>query len=283
MSAPRISPPFLLLLLLLLGTVLAFRPSGWDEWLDKVRYIATKKEKQEYRFLKKSGDEKKIMTFRALFWKLRDPDPRTARNTFREQYYRRINEANGLFNESSTPGWLTDRGKVYILLGPPDDMTNEYDRPSARGGVDSFTFSPSERYPTQLWIYRNTPSPTVGPNLEIRFLRQSGTGEYKMASKVDLRINRLTGRREIYRDPYQIYREALTMSNPFGHPAFTGIVERTEDLVQSLEPVTSPPFVIAQSLQYNIEQSKIGRERGRVERIRNPVQSIHPPANRIYG
>ncbi len=55
------------------------------------------------------------------FWKKRDPDPGTEINEFKDEYFRRIEEANLLFKEGSTPGWLQERGRVYITLGPPDN------------------------------------------------------------------------------------------------------------------------------------------------------------------
>lgn len=54
------------------------------------------------------------------FWKKRDPDPATEENEFKDEYYKRIEEANHLFKGDSSPGWLTDRGRIYIMLGPPD-------------------------------------------------------------------------------------------------------------------------------------------------------------------
>lgn len=57
-------------------------------------------------------------SFIEQFWARRDPDPRTAANEFKEEHCRRIAYANDNFR-SGFPGWQTDRGKVYIVLGPP--------------------------------------------------------------------------------------------------------------------------------------------------------------------
>ena len=57
----------------------------------------------------------------AEFWKKRDPDPDTEENEFKTQYFQRIDEANHLFTDGGEPGWLQDRGRIYILLGPPAD------------------------------------------------------------------------------------------------------------------------------------------------------------------
>jgi GWxTD domain-containing protein len=85
------------------------------DFLSKVRYIVTKKERE--RFLVLPADERP--GFVEEFWKKRDPTPSTDVNEFKDQYFRRIAEANHLFSEAGEPGWLQDRGRVYILLGPP--------------------------------------------------------------------------------------------------------------------------------------------------------------------
>jgi len=86
------------------------------EFLSKVRYIITKKEKEI--FLNLPPSERKA--FIKEFWEKRDPDPFTEENEFKKEYFRRIEEANKLFKEGGTPGWLQDRGRIYILLGPPE-------------------------------------------------------------------------------------------------------------------------------------------------------------------
>ncbi len=85
------------------------------EFFSKVRYIITAQEKKIFLNLPKSERDEFIKEF----WKKRDPDPSTEENEFKEEYYERIEMANLLFKEGGTPGWLQDRGRVYILLGPP--------------------------------------------------------------------------------------------------------------------------------------------------------------------
>ena len=95
-------------------------PKDFDEesreFYSKVRYIITKEERQSFLRLKPSERAQFIKEF----WERRDPTPGTDVNEFKEQYFRRIEEANRLFKEGSTPGWLQDRGEIYITLGPPD-------------------------------------------------------------------------------------------------------------------------------------------------------------------
>jgi len=102
------------------------------EFLSEVRYLIKKKEKKVFRKLPPAEREE----FIEEFWKKRDPDPATEENEFKDAYYTRIKEANHLFQEGATPGWLQDRGRIYILIGPPEIRNvypmgySFYDRPS---------------------------------------------------------------------------------------------------------------------------------------------------------
>jgi GWxTD domain-containing protein len=87
------------------------------EFLSTVRYLISKQERKA--FLNLAPSERQA--FIEDFWKKRDPDPFTDENEFRKEYFDRIEEANRLFHESgSHNGWLTDRGRIFILLGPPE-------------------------------------------------------------------------------------------------------------------------------------------------------------------
>lgn len=85
------------------------------EFLSEVRYIITKNERKIFR----ETPAAERAQFIEEFWKVRDPDPSTEENEFRDEYYRRIEVANRLFREGSA-GWLSDRGRILILLGEPD-------------------------------------------------------------------------------------------------------------------------------------------------------------------
>jgi len=88
-----------------------------SEWLSEVRYIITPEERKI--FLEMPESERK--QFKEDFWKRRDPDPDTEVNEFKVEYYKRIEQANRLFQGEGRPGWLTDRGRIYILFGPPTE------------------------------------------------------------------------------------------------------------------------------------------------------------------
>jgi len=108
-----------------------------QEFLSTVRYIITKDEKKAFINLPPSERP----AFIENFWKKRDPDPETEENEYRTQYYQRIEEANKLFRDGLGEGWLQDRGRIYILLGPPDTR-QRFPRGYNMGD-----------YPTEVWYY----------------------------------------------------------------------------------------------------------------------------------
>lgn len=85
------------------------------EFLSQTRYIITRKERKIFLELPDSEKEK----FKEEFWKRRDRDPETEENEFKTEYFNRIEKANELFHSEGRPGWLTDRGRIHILFGPP--------------------------------------------------------------------------------------------------------------------------------------------------------------------
>lgn len=127
------------------------------EFLSKVRYIITKKERKI--FLELPDSEKK--EFREEFWKRRDPDPSTEENEFKMEYFNRIEKTNQFFISEGKPGWLTDRGRIYILFGPPMDRFT-----SPMGG------DPYSRC-RETWYYGNFPVVFVDPTC---------TGDYRLVT-----------------------------------------------------------------------------------------------------
>jgi len=97
---------------------------GNAQFLSEVRYIITNEERKI--FLELPAQERK--KFISDFWQRRDPDPSTEENEFKTEYYDRIDRANELFRGEGEDGWQTDRGKIYILFGPPTErMTLPWD------------------------------------------------------------------------------------------------------------------------------------------------------------
>lgn len=111
------------------------------DWLSKVRYIITREERKIFLELPDSEKGK----FKEEFWKRRDPDPDTEENEFEMEYYNRVERADKLFSGEGKPGWLTDRGRIYILFGPPTD------RMTYPMGEDPYNRC------SEIWYYGNFP------------------------------------------------------------------------------------------------------------------------------
>jgi len=124
------------------------------DFLSKVRYVITKQERKT--LLNLPLAERK--PFIEEFWKKRDPSPDTEENEFKDEYFKRIDEANHLFSEGS-PGWLQDRGRIYILLGPP------WNRETYPRGITFYGL------PTEIWYYGYFP---------IYFVDEAWNGNYKL-------------------------------------------------------------------------------------------------------
>jgi GWxTD domain-containing protein len=86
------------------------------DFLSTARYTITEEERAAFLSLAVSERDEFIRDF----WQRRDPNPKTEINEFKEDYFKHINQANRLFSAGGAPGWLQDRGRIYILLGPPD-------------------------------------------------------------------------------------------------------------------------------------------------------------------
>lgn len=123
---------------------------SYKSWLDQdVRYIITPEEEQAFKLL---GNDEERDAFIEQFWLRRDPTPDTQENEFREEHYRRIQYANEHF-PAGIPGWKTDRGRIYIVWGAPDEIESHpsggnYQREISEGGGSTSTF------PFERWRYR---------------------------------------------------------------------------------------------------------------------------------
>jgi GWxTD domain-containing protein len=95
------------------------KASPWQKWLNEdVVYLISDQEKAAFERLKTDEERQQFVE---QFWARRDPTPDTPENEFKEEHYRRIAYANNHF-ASKVPGWKTDRGRIYILYGPPDEI-----------------------------------------------------------------------------------------------------------------------------------------------------------------
>jgi len=148
---------------------------AYKDWLEKdVTYIITDEERRAFKKLATDDEREKFIE---EFWRRRDPDPDTDENEFKEEYYERIAYANEHF-ASGIPGWKSDRGRIWIMYGKPDERETHpaggnYERPSYEGGGSTST------YPFETWFYRYLPG--VGSGVEIEFVDPTGSGEYRIA------------------------------------------------------------------------------------------------------
>ena len=146
----------------------------YKKWLDQdVSYIITGEEREA--FLKLSNDEERDQ-FIEQFWLRRDPTPDSIENEYKEEHYRRIAYANEHF-AAGIPGWKSDRGRIYIMYGPADEIEahpsgGTYDRPIEEGGGTTSTF------PFENWRYRYLEG--VGQEVEIEFVDTCMCGDYHM-------------------------------------------------------------------------------------------------------
>ncbi len=148
--------------------------SHFKKWLDEdVAYVITPEEKEA--FLRLGTDEEREQ-FIEQFWLRRDPTPDSPDNENREEHYRRIAYANERFS-SGKPGWRTDRGRIYIAWGPPDEIESHpsggaYYREASEGGGSTST------YPFERWRYRYLEG--VGEQIILEFVDPSFSGEYRL-------------------------------------------------------------------------------------------------------
>jgi len=147
---------------------------SYKKWLSEdVAWIITDEERQAFKQL--SNDEERD-NFIETFWLRRDPTPDTEENEFKEEHYRRIEYANEHY-PAGIPGWKTDRGRMYIMYGPADEVDSHpsggtYDRPMDEGGGQTSTF------PFEDWRYRYLEG--IGQEVIIEFVDTCMCGDYHM-------------------------------------------------------------------------------------------------------
>ncbi len=147
----------------------------FKKWLNEdVKYIIADEERAVFEKLTTPEERE---NFIEQFWLRRDPDPRTSANEFKAEHYRRIAYVNERFR-SGKPGWMTDRGRVYIIHGEPSYIERHpsggsYTRTNAEGSGQSFA------YPFEVWYYRFVDA--IGDTMELEFVDPSFSGEYRLA------------------------------------------------------------------------------------------------------
>jgi GWxTD domain-containing protein len=146
----------------------------YKTWLNEdVVYIISPDERKAFLQLETNEEREQFIE---SFWLRRSSNPDLPTNDFKEEHYRRIAYANEHY-ASGIPGWKTDRGRIYIIWGPPDEIESHptggtYDRPMEEGGGSTTT------YPWETWRYRYLEG--IQENVILEFVDPSGSGEYHM-------------------------------------------------------------------------------------------------------
>jgi GWxTD domain-containing protein len=228
-----------ILILVILATIFipvkAGSPSAelserYKKWLEEeVVYIITPKEKEVFQQL---ATDKERDLFIEAFWKQRDPTPGTPTNEFKDEHYRRINYANQRFGRNTPkPGWRTDQGKIYILLGEPLSIER----------YEGFSFV----YPAQIWSYQGDQRYGLPAFFNIVFYQEGGLGEYKLYSPLTDGMQKLIIDKKIAgADPETAYQKLYEYDPKLAQAALS--------LIPSENPPPESPSLSSEFLMANV-------------------------------
>src|SRR6266403_1319668 len=139
---------------------------NYREWLERdVVYLSNKDGRDAFRRLATNEARDKFIE---EFWEIRNPNPGSLTNTYRDEIYQRIAFADARFSiGSGMEGWRTDRGRTYITLGPPQQK-------------QVFRNS-GNLYPIEIWFYGGANS-ALPPFFYVMFYQREGSGDYRFYS-----------------------------------------------------------------------------------------------------
>jgi len=221
----------------------------YKKWLNQdVVYIITPEEKAAFKAL--SNDEERD-NFIEQFWLRRDPTPDTPENEYKEEHYRRIAYANEHF-AAGIPGWRTDRGRIYIMWGPPDQIEahpsgGTYERPMEEGGGETSTF------PFETWRYRYLEG--VGQEVILEFVDPCMCGDYHLTTdpnEKDALLHTPGGGQTLYEQMGLSTQADRIAQGPFGSNA--GPMQQLQnshefDKLELMAKVNAPPPVKFKDLE----------------------------------
>src|SRR5262245_59878139 len=229
------------------------------KWIDEdVSYIISNEERTAWKRL--ATDEERE-SFIESFWLRRDPTPDTIDNEYKDDHFQRIAYANEHF-ASGIPDWKSDRGRIYIMYGKPDEIESHpsggtYDRLIEEGGGTTSTF------PFEIWRYRYIEG--IGNEVLLELVDPSMSGEYRMTidpSEKDALLHvpgaGLTWNEQFYGidKAERLNRDGASLGNPLGNTSRTNPFDR----LQLMADIFKPPeikykdleAVITTRLSYNI-------------------------------
>jgi GWxTD domain-containing protein len=253
--------------------------TAYKKWLDEdVKDIITPEEESAFRKLTNDSERQ---NFVEAFWRRRDPTPDTEENEFKEEHYRRLAYANEHFS-AGVAGSKTDRGRIYIIHGPPDSIETHpaggpYQRPAEEGGGETNTF------PFEIWRYRNIDG--IGQEIEIEFVDSCGCGAYHLAydpgeKDADAHIPNagLTTREALGLDSKA--NRGRNGFNTLGASLFGSNQSRNFDRMQTLVAMTAPPpiqfrdlkAIVDVKMRYNLLPFDV-----RIDFVRQSVETALVP------
>src|ERR1017187_6303520 len=142
----------------------------YTRWLNEdVVYIIDGRERAAFLSLKTDAERQHFME---QFWERRNPTPGSPDNAFRNEHYRRIGYAVMHFGWQAVPGWKTDRGRIYIAFGPPDEIEFHPEGQPAGASLEA------TNAPTEEWLYHSIKG--IGSNVIMEFVDTAKTGDFRM-------------------------------------------------------------------------------------------------------
>ena len=150
---------------------------SFEEMLDYLRFFASP---ARLSALKNASPERRATEW-AQFLRATDPVPETPVNEDLQQYFGRIQIANGQFRIDHNPGWLSDRGMVYVALGEPDQVIER----NVNGTLTTTQMGASTRL--QIWQYRQY-------NTQLVFYEE--TGRWRLTRPSETEFLAINGRRQ---------------------------------------------------------------------------------------
>ena len=227
---------------------------SYREWLERdVAYIITKDERDE--FLKLTTNEARDK-FIDQFWEVRNPNPGTGTNSYKEEIYQRIAFANARFgDEAGGEGWRTDRGRTYITLGAPKQK--------------QILRSAANLRPIEIWFYSND-HPSLPPFFYVMFYQREYTGEYKFYSPYTDGPDKLVTNTESINSPTAALRVIQDSAGPeVARTSLSLLPDEPVDLTNARASLQSD---ILLSTIKNLANTRFNREE--IQRRRELVGSV---------
>ncbi len=220
--------------------------TAYKHWLDEdVKWIISGEELQAFKQL--SNDEERD-AFIEQFWLRRDPTPDTEENEFKEEHYRRIAYANEHF-PAGIPGWRTDRGRIYIVWGPPDEIEShpsggQYQRDIQEGGGSTST------YPFERWRYRYLEG--VGQEVIIEFVDTCMCSDFHISidpNEKDALLHVPGAGLTQYEEQGMASKADRMIGLGYNGPQSQGMGQRPFDRIEQLAKLNAPPPIKFKDLE----------------------------------